>query len=116
MCQISSSTPLSDLLRRGFAASDDAAGSDLARAVARQVQARAGAATEPVPVERSSRRRRLWELPRNVFCPVLGTCLTIDRLRRLTAAVLPDCAAVDDYELHCRAIAESARRSELSER
>lgn len=116
MCQTSSSTPLSDLLRRGFAASDDAAGSDLARAVARQVQARAGAATEPVPVERSSRRRRLWELPRNVFCPVLGTCLTIDRLRRLTAAVLPDCAAVDDYELHCRAIAESARRSELSER
>jgi hypothetical protein len=116
MCQTSSSTPLSDLLRRGFAASDDAAGSDLARVVARQVQARAGAATEPVPVERSSRRRRLWELPRNVFCPVLGTCLTIDRLRRLTAAVLPDCAAVDDYELHCRAIAESARRSELSER
>ena len=45
MCQTSSSTPLSDLLRRGFAASDDAAGSDLARAVARQVQARAGAAT-----------------------------------------------------------------------
>ena len=36
MCQTSSSTPLSDLLRRGFAASDDAAGSDLARAVWRQ--------------------------------------------------------------------------------
>ncbi|MFM2346439.1 MAG: hypothetical protein RL654_1192 [Pseudomonadota bacterium] len=116
MCQTSSSTPLSDLIRRGFAAADDAASTDLARAVARQVQARAGTAAEPAPIERSSRRRRLWELPRNVFCPVLGTCLTIDRLRRLTVAVLPDCAAVDDYELHCRAIAESARRSELAER
>lgn len=116
MCQTSSSTPLSDLIRRGFTAADESASTDLARAVARQVEGRAGVATQPTPVERSSRRRRLWELPRNVFCPVLGTCLTIDRLRRLTVAVLPDCAAADDYELHCRAIAESARRSELSER
>ncbi|MFM2341534.1 MAG: hypothetical protein RLZZ592_1187 [Pseudomonadota bacterium] len=116
MCQTSSSTPLSDLIRRGFAETDETAPTDLAQAVARQVQARACAGAEPARPDRSSRRRRLWELPRNVFCPVLGTCLTIERLRRLMVVALPDCAMLDDYELHCRAIAESARRSDLAER
>lgn len=81
--------------------------------VARRVAARA------VPVEaapaRASRRRRLWEMPRVLFCPILGTCVPITQLRRLASRVLGDGTPSDDYDLHCLAISECARRSELAE-
>ncbi|MDZ7856382.1 DUF2325 domain-containing protein [Sphaerotilus sp.] len=94
---------------------------DLAAAVASQLANRAHPAEVLVATPESSppqasRRRRLWELPRVVFCPVLGTCVPIDRLRRLADKVLGQRALADDYELHCGAINACASRGELSER
>lgn len=65
---------------------------------------------------KSSRRRRLWDLPRVVLCPVLGTCLSIEQLRRLADKVIGQRVLADDYELHCSAINECAQRSDLAER
>ncbi len=64
----------------------------------------------------SSRRRRLWELPRHSFCPVLGSCLPIERLRRLADRILGAELLADDYELHSSAVSECARRDVISER
>ncbi|WP_146219367.1 DUF2325 domain-containing protein [Sphaerotilus hippei] len=68
------------------------------------------------PTGGSSRRRRLWELPRNAFCPVLGTCIPIDQLRRLADKVLGGRVQADDYALHSGAVDECSRRGDLSER
>jgi hypothetical protein len=62
-----------------------------------------------------SRRRRLWELDCSAHCPVLGVCLPIDQLRRLTAKALPAHGDEDDYRLHCLAVAEAKRRGALAE-
>jgi len=94
--------------------------SDPAFAVASRLAGRAPAvpdeSVEPSPGVQSSRRRRLWELPRVVFCPVLGTCVPIDQLRRLADKVLGQRVLADDYELHCGAINACASRGELAER
>lgn len=91
---------------------------DPAQIVARRLAARpADPAPEDAPPT-PSRRRRLWELPRSAFCPVIGTCLSLADLRRLAEPWLgprPQ-AAVSDYELHCSAIAECGQRGALSER
>ena len=62
-----------------------------------------------------SRRRRLWELDGHAHCPVLGVCLPIAALRRLVDKVLGGQAVIDDYELHCGAVADCKFRSPIAE-
>lgn len=70
----------------------------------------------PSPAERpGSRRRRVWELPASAHCPVIGVCLPIASLRRLTAKVLAGHASEDDYELHCGVITDCRQRSAMGE-
>jgi hypothetical protein len=63
----------------------------------------------------SSRRRRLWELEGHAFCPIIGVCLPLPLLRRLTAKTLGTVPAHSDYEVHCMAVTECRRRSTLAE-
>ncbi len=63
-----------------------------------------------------SRRRRLWELDRHAFCPVIGVCLPLAQVRSLVQRALGSDAPADDYALHCEAIAASKRRTPLAER
>jgi hypothetical protein len=63
----------------------------------------------------SSRRRRLWELEGHAFCPIIGVCLPLPLLRRLTAKTLGTVPAHSDYEVHCMAVTECRRRSPLAE-
>lgn len=63
----------------------------------------------------SSRRRRLWELEGHAHCPVVGVCLPLPALRRITNKVLGGEALADDYELHCGVIAECKLRTPLAE-
>lgn len=63
----------------------------------------------------SSRRRRLWELEGHAHCPVVGVCLPLPALRRITNKVLGGEALADDYELHCGVIAECRLRTPLAE-
>jgi hypothetical protein len=67
------------------------------------------------PLPRGSRRRRLWELPAQALCPVIGVCLSMPVLRRRIGKVLGGAALANDYELHCGAINECNRRSPVAE-
>ncbi|QBK04845.1 DUF2325 domain-containing protein [Hylemonella gracilis] len=69
----------------------------------------------PVGTPPGSRRRRLWELEGHAFCPIIGVCLPLPLLRRLTARTLGTVPAHSDYEVHCMAVTECRRRSPLAE-
>lgn len=68
-----------------------------------------------VPAPGGSRRRRLWELDSHAYCPVIGVCLQIAQLRRLSRKTLGDLSTYSDYEVHCTVVAECRHRSPLSE-
>ncbi|MCB1792686.1 MAG: DUF2325 domain-containing protein [Gammaproteobacteria bacterium] len=67
------------------------------------------------PRSRGSARRRLWDLPPKLHCPVIGTCLPADELRRLASrtdhAVLVDSS---DYDVHVAFVAAADTRGPLS--
>lgn len=63
----------------------------------------------------SSRRRRLWDLPVQSHCPVVGVCLPLDALRHLVNKALGGKVVADDYEVHVGAVAECGSRNRLSE-
>lgn len=69
--------------------------------------------TSPTPT--GSRRRRLWDLPHQCLCPVVGVCLPLDVLRRLVNKALGGRAVADDYEVHVGAVAQCQQRNRLSE-
>ncbi|NHZ80634.1 DUF2325 domain-containing protein [Massilia sp. CCM 8695] len=62
----------------------------------------------------SSRRQRLWELPANTHCPVIGVCLPLGVLRKLVNKGVRGQALADDYEIHVGAVAECASRNRIS--
>ena len=62
-----------------------------------------------------SRRRRLWELPSQALCPVIGACLPLAVLRKRIGKALGGEAVVQDYELHCGAIHECKQRGRIAE-
>ena len=64
---------------------------------------------------KGSRRRRLWELPSQALCPVIGVCLPMPLLRRRIGKLLGGQALANDYELHCGAINDCAFRSPVAE-
>jgi hypothetical protein len=68
-----------------------------------------------LPDARGSRRRRLWELPSQALCPVIGVCLPMPVLRRRIDKVLGGSALANDYDLHCGAINECGSRSNVAE-
>lgn len=71
-------------------------------------------ASEQLPAS-GSRRRRIWDLPRDCHCPVVGVCLPLGTLRRLANKAWGGQALADDYEIHVGAVAECERRNRLSE-
>lgn len=72
---------------------------------------------KPAAHKHSRRRKKLWDLPSHFHCSVIGTCLTLDELRRLCrkANIVFD-TAVSDHELHSAFVnvaGESAYSSRL---
>jgi hypothetical protein len=55
---------------------------------------------EDVPVSRSGRRRKLWELPHAFHCALIGTCLPVPEMRRLAPHSGYDVSKMTDYSLH----------------
>lgn len=62
-----------------------------------------------------SRRRRMWELPTNCHCPLIGVCLPLALLRRLVNKLLVRPLEGDDYDVHVWAVHECASRNRMSE-
>ena len=60
-------------------------------------------------------RRKLWEVNPRFHCAILGTCLTVDDLHKITRqsglSLKDDCA---DYELHATLVAQADRRSKVN--
>lgn len=71
--------------------------------------------SNPVPASTGSRRRRLWDLPHQCHCPVVGVCFPLHTLRNLVNKALDGKAVADDYEVHVGAAAECTQRNRLSE-
>ena len=67
------------------------------------------------PPSTGSRRRRIWDLPHQCHCPVVGVCLPLETLRRLANKALGGKAMADDYEVHVGAVAECVHRNRLAE-
>lgn len=62
-----------------------------------------------------SRRRRLWDLPQQCHCPVVGVCFPLNGLRALVDKAVGGRAVADDYEIHLGAVAQCKQRNRLSE-
>lgn len=64
----------------------------------------------------ANRRRRLWELWHKYHCPIIGTCLEVDDLRRLARKIgspaLRD--AKSDFEVHVSFVAAADEKNLLS--
>lgn len=69
----------------------------------------------PIPPATGSRRRRLWDLPHQCHCPLVGVCLPLDSLRLLVNKALGGKTQADDYDVHVGVVAECRQRSRLSE-
>lgn len=72
-------------------------------------------ASSPATRPRGSRRRRLWELPPQALCPVIGVCLPMPVLRRRLGKTSGSDPLGSDYELHCGAIQECSQRTAVAE-
>lgn len=62
----------------------------------------------------SRKRRKLWELRRQLHCPVIGTCLDIDAWRRIARTQGVAVEAMTDYAVHLHLVASSEHRNALS--
>lgn len=60
------------------------------------------------------KRRKLWELHRQLHCPVIGTCLDIDVWRRIARAQGVSVEAMTDYAVHVHFVASCEHRNALS--
>ena len=68
-----------------------------------------------LPAAAGSRRKRLWEVPRNAHCPIVGVCLPLDTLRRVVNKALGGETLASDYELHVGVVTECAKRNRVTE-
>lgn len=62
-----------------------------------------------------SRRRRLWDLPTQCHCPVIGVCFLLPELRQLVSKALGAQVVADDYEVHVGTVAQCQHRQRLTE-
>lgn len=68
-----------------------------------------------VVAAKANRRLKLWELEDKHHCPVVGTCLTLDEIKKL--ARKGGCVPKDanDYRLHVEAVSLSCSRNPVAE-
>lgn len=63
----------------------------------------------------SSRRRKLWEIDHKYHCPIIGTCLSVEELRRIGRNhVWRTEGRPNDYEVHVGFVASATHRNGLA--
>lgn len=90
--------------------------------------AQAGVASGPMPAQEmvqvptvppckptATRRRKLWELEEKHHCPVIGSCLNLDELKKIARKSGFDGARIDPYRLHVEAVSLSCSRNAAAE-
>lgn len=68
-----------------------------------------------IETQSGSRRRRLWEVPTNCHCPIIGVCLPLTALRKLVNKLATTPVQGDDYDVHVWTVHECAARNPMSE-
>lgn len=61
--------------------------------------------------EQPARRLKLWELEEKLHCPVVGTCLTVDELKKVARKEGYAGKKIDPYRLHVEAVSASCARN-----
>lgn len=69
----------------------------------------------PPPAAARTHRRKLWELEEKHHCPVVGTCLSLDEIKKVAHKAGFAGGAVDAYRLHVEAVSVSLTRNAASE-
>lgn len=72
----------------------------------------------PIPVAiatASRRRRKIWELDEKHHCPVVGTCLSIDALKKYLSRFIGSIDTRNEYEMHVAAVNRVRERAPISE-
>lgn len=59
----------------------------------------------------TSRRRRIWEMCGTAQCPVVGVCLPMSQVKKLTQKYLGHAPNATDYEIHCSAVVACKNKS-----
>ncbi len=72
-------------------------------------------AVPPPALPAGSRRKRLWELKHQHHCPVIGTCLPLDLLRKLALRAKILTPGMSDFALHTQAVGFSEQRTPFAE-
>ncbi|MEW5968102.1 MAG: DUF2325 domain-containing protein [Pseudomonadota bacterium] len=62
-----------------------------------------------------ARRRKLWELEEKLHCPVIGTCISLDELKKVARKEGFSGRGFDAYRLHVEAVSASCTRNSASE-
>jgi regulator of replication initiation timing len=62
-----------------------------------------------------SRRKKLWELPAQRHCVLIGTCLPVAEMRKLAARAGVDAQDMSDYSLHAVVTGHCDERGTLAE-
>jgi hypothetical protein len=73
---------------------------------------------EPVPAALKSqpvRRRKLWELEEKYHCPVIGSCLNLDELKKIARKDGFNGNHFEPYQLHLEAVSLSCSRNTAAE-
>jgi hypothetical protein len=83
--------------------------------IAHLIGAAFGEMTAVPPAPTCSRRRKLWELPAQRHCVLIGTCLPVAEMRKLAARAGIDAKDMSDYSLHAAVTGRCDERSTLSE-
>jgi hypothetical protein len=75
----------------------------------------AAAAPDARRADAKAQRRKLWELPATCHCPIVGSCLHVDRLRQLLDDLFAATSRLGDFELHAGVVRECATRNKVAE-
>ncbi len=74
------------------------------------------AVMSPVPVKQPApRRKKLWELDDKQHCPVIGSCLGLDELKKISRKGGFNGTQIDPYRLHVEAVSLSCSRNAAAE-
>lgn len=68
-----------------------------------------------LPALKTTGRRKLWDVPHKYHCPIIGTCFTVDELRRIAerTAQRPD-MPLSDYDIHVSFVAAATEKNPVS--